>query len=151
MKTIRKINYTLNFIGGIFLFIMMLIATSNIVFRLFGHPIKGTFELLGFLGALVCSLSLAETEEKGGHIQVGLIYEKMPKRIKSILDVITLIFSIGFWSLISFKLFQLGFTIKQSGELSETLQIPYYPVVFICAIGVLASIIFICLKFLKKQ
>ncbi len=56
--------------------------------------------------------------------------KKMPKKIKSILDVVTLILSIGFWSLVCFKLFQLGLLIKDSGELSETLRIPFYPVIF---------------------
>ncbi|WP_459891880.1 TRAP transporter small permease [Desulfothermus okinawensis] len=150
MKTIKKINYVLNFLGGLLLLSMMLVASFNIIFRLFGHPIKGTFELLGFLGAMVCSLSLAETEAKGGHIQVALLYEKMPKKIKSILDVVTLILSIGFWSLVCFKLFQLGLLIKDSGELSETLRIPFYPVIFLCLIGVLALIVFIFLRFWKK-
>ena len=128
-KIIPNINKYLNILGGIMLIFMMLIATSNIIFRFFGHPIKGTFEILGFLGAMVCSLSLAETEQKRGHIQVGLLYEKLPKGIRPVMDIMTLILSVSFWSLVCYKLFQLGFSIKEFGELSETLNIPYYPVV----------------------
>jgi TRAP-type C4-dicarboxylate transport system permease small subunit len=150
-KIIPNINKYLNILGGIMLIFMMLIATSNIIFRFFGHPIKGTFEILGFLGAMVCSLSLAETEQKRGHIQVGLLYEKLPKGIRPVMDIMTLILSVSFWSLVCYKLFQLGFSIKEFGELSETLNIPYYPVVFISAIGVLSSIVLMLLNFFKNK
>ncbi|GAB6162720.1 TRAP transporter small permease [Desulfothermus naphthae] len=149
-KIIDKINRYLNILAGCMLILMMLLATSNIILRFFGHPIKGTFEILGFLGAIVCSLSLLETEQKGGHITIGLLYEKLPNQIKPFLDFVTLILSISFLFLICYKLFQLGFSIKEYGELSETLHIPYYPIIFICAFGVLSLIIFMLFNFLKK-
>jgi hypothetical protein len=43
--------------------------------------------------------------------------------------------AVVFFGLIAWRLFHLSWALRQSGELSETLRFPYYPVVFLVGLG----------------
>ncbi len=135
-EILNRVNQGFILIGSGILFGMMTLGVANIIFRAFGHPIKGTFELMGFGGALVVGLSLGGTQQKRGHIEVNLFRDKWPSFLRSLMEVMSSVLSIFFWGLITYKLFQLALVIKDSGELSETLNIPYYPLIFLVAVGV---------------
>jgi TRAP-type C4-dicarboxylate transport system permease small subunit len=40
---------------------MMLLSAADVVLRLFGKPIPGTYELIGFLGTIIVSFALGFT------------------------------------------------------------------------------------------
>lgn len=149
-KIISSITNILNAMAGLSLILMMILCILNIFLRLLGHPLKGTFELMGFLGAIACSLSLAGTEKSGGHIHVGILFDKLSKGLQKVFGIIGWIGSITLLVLICYKLITLGMSIKGFGELSETLNISYYPVIFICAVGFFFAILVILLNILEN-
>jgi TRAP-type C4-dicarboxylate transport system permease small subunit len=89
METLEKISNRLNqallWVAGLFLFAMITITGANIVFRLFGLPIRGTFELMGYFGAIVTAFALGYTQIKRGHIAVDIVVLRFSEKTQRIL------------------------------------------------------------------
>jgi len=120
---------------------MMCLTCADIVLRLFGYPIAGTYELIGFLGSFAISFSLAYTSVEKGHIAVDIIFRRLPFRVQYVLEAIVeatglLIFIIAAWQCVLY-----GLDLKSHQEVSMTLAIPIYPVVF----GISLGCAFLCL------
>lgn len=126
---------SISYIAGVAVMIMMLLTCADVILRLFGHPIPGTYELIGFLGSIIISFAMAHTSVEKSHIAVDIFVQRLPRRVQSALE--------GMISLISCILFGIftrqcqiyALDLKQSGEISLTLGIPVYPVVAGIAIG----------------
>ncbi|MFX0202020.1 MAG: TRAP transporter small permease [Candidatus Hodarchaeota archaeon] len=80
-------------------------------------------------------LSIASTQAIKGHVVIGIIVDRFPKRIQSIIEFVT--HSIGLVvSILAFKQsVEEGFFMMQMGDTSMVLQIPIYPFYFIVALG----------------
>jgi TRAP-type C4-dicarboxylate transport system permease small subunit len=122
-------------IGGCILFCMVGLGCVNIVLRSLGLPVTGTYELMGLGGAMIAALAMGGTQEARGHIQVAVLDSVLPLRLRSTLEVFAQMLAVIFFGLIAWRLFHLSWALRQSGELSETLRFPYYPVVFLVGLG----------------
>src|SRR5512138_1484336 len=114
-------------VGGAALLLLVLLATANVTMRLFGVPFAGTYEVVAFLGALVTAGALAHTQRRKDHIMVDIVTDRFPPLVKRLLDAVSdglaaLLFGIAAW-----QVWKWGDNLKMSGELSETLQLKYYP------------------------
>ncbi len=145
-KWIRRANSGLFCLAGICLMLMMALACSNVVMRFFGHPIKGTFELMGFLGAMAAALALAGTQAGGGHIVITLFQRHFPRKMRRMLDILTSCINLFFFGLMAWQTFELALGIREFEELSETLQIVYYPFILVVCLGVGALVVQIVLE-----
>lgn len=134
----KKISLGLLVVAGFFLLLMVLLACSNMMLRAVWQPVKGTFELMGFSGALAAAFALAATQRGKGHITVTLLKGRLPNWLEKTLMLFSFIVSSGFFMLVSWQCGQRALGIWKIGELSETLQMVYYPVVFAVALGFIA-------------
>lgn len=124
-----------SFLSGIAVMLMMLLTCADVILRFLGRPIPGTYELVGFLGAVTISFAMAYTSIERSHIAVDIFVERLPRRLQTALE--------GLISLISFFLFVVisrqcqiyALDMKQSGEVSLTLGMPVYPIVAGVAVG----------------
>jgi TRAP-type C4-dicarboxylate transport system permease small subunit len=122
-------------VGGVALLLLVLLATGNVAMRLFHVPFAGTYEIVSFLGALVTAGALAHTQRRKDHIMVDIVTDRFPPLVKRLLDAVSdglaaLLFGIAAW-----QVWKWGDNLKMSGELSETLQLRYYPFVYGVAAG----------------
>jgi TRAP-type C4-dicarboxylate transport system permease small subunit len=108
------------------------------VLRAVWVPVKGTFELMGFSGALAAAFALAATQRGKGHITVTLLKGYLPEWLEKTLVLFSFVLSGSFFGLVSWHCGQRALGIWRLGELSETLQLVYYPVVFAVALGFVA-------------
>lgn len=121
-------------IAAIALTCIMLLTVSDVVLRLFGHPIVGTFELVGLGGAIVIGFGIPITSWNRGHIFVDFLINMFPNAIKNGFNVATRLVSIGLFILIGVNLIVLGGDLLRSGEVTLTRQLPFYPVAYGLAI-----------------
>ncbi len=141
----RHINNLIVWIAGAFLISMIVLTCANISLRLLWMPIRGTYELMGFMGAIVASFSLGYTQIKGGHIAVNVLVkcfsDKTQKILKGVNDWVCMIF----FALAAWKISEKASIIKNSGEVTETLRIAYHPFTYGVAIGcaVLSLVFFV--------
>ncbi|QTA78607.1 TRAP transporter small membrane protein DctQ domain-containing protein [Desulfonema limicola] len=134
-KLIFKINNLLILIAGVFLTAMILLTCGNIFLRIVWVPIRGTFELMGFFGALVTTFALGYTQLSRGHIAVDVLFRKFSSRTVSILSSINNIICMAFFAVMAWQLFEKGSILFKTGEVTETLRIIYYPFTYGTALG----------------
>jgi TRAP-type C4-dicarboxylate transport system permease small subunit len=134
-KRIEQINRALIVIAGIFLVAMMLLTCSNIILRMVWVPVRGTFELMGFFGAVVTAFSLGYTQITRSHIAVDVLVRKFSSRTVKILTSINHVVCALFFSLVAWQLAEKGTILLKTGEVTETLRIIYYPFTYGTAAG----------------
>ena len=115
--------------------IMMVLTSADVVLRFFRHPIPGTFEIVGLLGTVAASFSLAYTTVMKGHIAVEFIVQKLPRKVQHAVDAVNglagcLLFAILAWQSVLYAM-----DMRANGEVSLTLQMPIYPFILGIAIG----------------
>ncbi|MBI9081250.1 MAG: TRAP transporter small permease [Pseudodesulfovibrio sp.] len=136
-------------LAGFFLVAMMLLACTNMVLRAVWVPVQGTFELMGFMGAMVAAFSLASAQRQKAHIAVGILLKRFPPPVRRIADAATSAISCGFFMLAGLETWKWAAFLVQTGELSETLQIVYHPFVFAASAGCLALAFVLLIDTLK--
>ncbi|MEA3428741.1 MAG: TRAP transporter small permease [Thermodesulfobacteriota bacterium] len=147
---LRKINSLQVFLGGCFLIIMIFLTCANILLRQFGLPVRGTFEIMGFFGAVIFAFSLGYSHEKKEHLYVSIIFDKFPEKVKKAAHVINSLVCIFFFSLVSWQLVKKALVLKNVHEVSETLRIAYYPFILVLSFGVAVLVlVFIYKLFIK--
>jgi TRAP-type C4-dicarboxylate transport system permease small subunit len=122
-------------IAGVFLAAMILLSCGNIFLRLVWMPIKGTYELLGFFSALVAGLAVGYAQLKHAHTAVDILTSRYPKGIRKTVTAIKYIICCIFFTTGGWQVCVWASTLRASGEVTETLRIPYYPFTFILGIG----------------
>ena len=94
MEFLQKISDTLNqalaWIAGSFLLAMILLTCANIFLRRVWTPLLGTFELMGYFGAIVTAFALGYTQIKKGHIAVDVLVLRFSEKTQAFLKVSTI-------------------------------------------------------------
>jgi TRAP-type C4-dicarboxylate transport system permease small subunit len=114
---------------------MLLLVVGNILLRIVWKPILGTYDITGFIGAILIAFAVAYCALQRGHIQVELLVERFPERVQGIIDSITGILSLGIFSLITWQCSELANHVRRVGEVSMSAHISYYPYVYGVAFG----------------
>jgi len=114
---------------------MMFLTCADVVLRYFGYPIKGTFDVVGLLGAAVIALPIAYTQILRGHITIEFISSRYPRRVGRVVDSVNCLLNIVIYSLLVWQCSLYGNKLHNLGRVSETLQIPIYPFAYILAFG----------------
>jgi len=138
-----------NWIAAASLVIMMTLTTFDVILRLFRKPIPGTYEVVGMLGALVVSFSLAYTSIEKGHIAVEFIVQKLSERKQKIITAIVEFTSFIFFIIVSWQSYVYALSLRNSGEVSMTIQMPTYPFVLGIALGSTILTLILLNEFIK--
>lgn len=135
---IAQLHHLFIIIGGVFLVAMVLLTCANIVLRMVWLPVQGTVELMGFFGAIVTACALGYTQIKRGHIAVDVLINMFSRSTRNILQIINNLLCLSFFGLVAWQLLKKAEILRQSGEVTETLRIIYYPFMYVVAVGCVA-------------
>ena len=149
LKINERLNRALLFIGGLFLLGMCALTCVNIVMRTTWIPIRGTFELMGYFGAVVATFALGYTQMRRGHISVDVLVNSFSKKTRRLLTVVNHSICVVFFSLAAWQLLNKAATLFRTGEVTETLRIVYYPFTIAVAVGCLALVLELAVSLLK--
>jgi len=127
---IKGISRFLNIIAGISLTFLMLVTVLDVILRSFRTPIVGTYELVMFAGAVVIGFALPLTSWVRGHIFVDFLILRFSKTVRNIFNLTTRSLVTVLFFLIGWNLIKFGIDLQKSGEVSLTLQMPFYPVAY---------------------
>ena len=134
-RSVSSITRKINWVAAAAVIAMMLLTCADVILRFFRHPIPGTYEMVGLLGTIVVSFSLAHTSVMRGHISVEFIIQKLPKRVQIVIDGINSLLGAALFGLITWQSLLYAQNLMHTGEVSMTLQMPIYPFVYGIAIG----------------
>lgn len=139
MKVLDKLceilTRVLLWMGGFFLVAMIVLTCANISFRLVWIPVKGTYELMGFFGAIVTAFALSYTQMRRGHIAVDVLINTFPKTTRKIIDIFNHTLCCLFFCIAAWQVAIKAATLMHTGEVTETLRIIYYPFTYGVAFG----------------
>ena len=148
-KAVALYNHGLAWLGGLALTLMLMLIVGNALIRIFYRPFPGTTELVGWLAAITTSFALGYTQMNKGNVALDMITKRFPLRIQKILEGIFSLCTALFFGMAGWKIVSYGFTLKNSGYLSETLRIAYYPVVVIMSLGFIGLTLTLLLNLIK--
>jgi TRAP-type C4-dicarboxylate transport system permease small subunit len=129
---------------------MILLTCANIFLRLVWVPVKGTFELMGFFGAVATAFALGYTQIKKGHIAVDILILSFSKRTRRVLDVINSLICTVFFSFVAWQIARYAGILRSTGEVTETLRFAYYPFTYAVAVGCGVLALVFLTEFLKS-
>jgi len=130
INKVEGLSKFFNIFAGIAITFMMLLTVTDVVLRYFRRPITGTYELVAFSGAIVIGFAVPLTTFLKGHMLVDFFILKLPKGIRNSVNIFTRLLGIVLFSLLGWNLIKLGMDLYRTGEVSLTLQLPFYPVAF---------------------
>jgi TRAP-type C4-dicarboxylate transport system permease small subunit len=117
---------------------LMLLVVGNVILRVLGYPIRGTFELVEFLTALAVGLSLANCAAQGGHVAATFLIDKLSEKAQIIANILIEMVILSFLALVFWRINIYATTIRLTGQVSQTTEIAYYPIIHLIAAGFLA-------------
>lgn len=153
MAVLEKISRILNqifiWIAGMCLAAMILMTCANIFLRVVWVPLKGTYELMGYFGAIVTAFALGYTQMKKAHIAVDVLVSLFNPKAQLILQAIDCLICTIFFSIAGWQISQYATTLWKTGEVTETLLIAYYPFAYGVAAGCLLLALVMLVEFLE--
>jgi TRAP-type C4-dicarboxylate transport system permease small subunit len=134
-KIIIKIANISNGIAAISIIFIMLLTSLEVILRVFKISIAGSYELVGLCGTLAISFSLGYTSLQKGHISVDLLVKSFSFSAQRIIKFINTCIAFVLFSILTWQSFLYTIQLKNTGEVSATLQINIYPFTFGITLG----------------
>ncbi len=148
-KISTLLNRLLLLVGGIALAGMVFLTCANIFLRSVWKPIPGTYELMGFFGAIVTAFALGYTQMKRGHVGIDLVVNYFSAKTQRILNGINYLICMIFFALAGWQIAKWATILWKIGEVTETLRIIFYPFTYGVALGCIVLAIGLLVDFLK--
>jgi len=134
-KTTVFLAEKLNWVAAAAIVLMMLLTTLDVLLRILRLTIPGTYEIVGLLGTLVISFSLAYTSVEKGHIAVEFLVQRLSSTAQGVIQAINALTAVLLFAVVTWQSIVYALDLMRSGEVSQTLELPVYPFVFGVAAG----------------
>jgi TRAP-type C4-dicarboxylate transport system permease small subunit len=121
--------------SGVLLFFLVGLSGVSVILRLCGKPFAGEYELAGWAGALLASFALAETQRKRGHVELDIFTRRLSPTVRRVLGATNVLLGALVMAVVALQLVRRTLWIMSKGEVSETLRLPFYWVMFAVAAG----------------
>jgi TRAP-type C4-dicarboxylate transport system permease small subunit len=141
---LRFVSKLLSHIAGIALTVMMLLTVADVFLRAGGFPFVGTYEIVSLLLAIVIGFGIPQVTLDKGNVLMEFLLERFSQRGRDMMNMATRALCAILFVVIGYNLFIVGAGYHATGEVSPTIKIPFYPVVYgvgVCCL--LQSFVFI--------
>jgi TRAP-type C4-dicarboxylate transport system permease small subunit len=154
VSIVASIARWLNWIAGVSLMLMVVLVVADICgIKLFKTPVPGGIEIVSLLSVVAISFAIAQTQIAHGHIEVEMLVTRLPKMAQKVISSFVHCFGILLFVILGLKSFSYGQALQSSGEVSMTLQIPFYPFVWgmgFCCLVVALVLVTQMIKMLRE-
>lgn len=145
----NSIAKILLYIGGALLLSIMGLTLVNIVMRSMGNGLRGGVEISGFLGAAALGLCLPWVQKQKEHAEGGLLYDKLPKLVQQIHDVLVPLLCLALTLAFTQELYDLGVFIHEGMEVVDGWNIPVVYFIGALIVGCAMQCLIVMLEVLK--
>ncbi len=146
-KWIDALSTWLCWVSALCIVGMMLLTSSDVVLRYLGYPIKGTYDIVGLLGALVVAFPIARTQVLNRHVSMDFMAQRKSWLARGIAKLVSFVLGIAVYALITWQLIAFAAKLKSIGRVSDTVEIPLYPFVYAIAIAFLLTCLVLLAQF----
>jgi TRAP-type C4-dicarboxylate transport system permease small subunit len=103
----------------------------------FNNPIPGTYDLVSLAGAILVSFAMPYTMLRKGHVAVEILVQNLSKRKQLVIETLTHLLGIALFLVLVWQAMKLGAHMKRVGEVTPTLLVPFYPILYCMALSFL--------------
>lgn len=132
-RFLRRLVLGLALLAGAGTVAMMLVTCADIVARAFGHPLKGSYDMVSLLSLITLSCALPYTTAVKGHVAVEFFFNKLPPPARVVVDSIMRVLMIALLGFLCVQGVRYGLSLRESGEVTLTLGWPLYWASFVIA------------------
>jgi TRAP-type C4-dicarboxylate transport system permease small subunit len=144
-KAVTGFSSLFNMLASAALVVMMMLTSVDVFMRyLFNHPITGTYDLVGLLGAVLASFAMPYTMLQKGHVAVEILIHSLSKGKQLFIETCTHLVGISLFLVLVWQAILLSNDMKAAGEVTPTLLLPFYPIVYcmaLCFLGLCLAIL----------
>ena len=141
MKAVTWSVYALAVVAGLGVLTMMVTTCLDVVLRLFRMPLTGAFDIVKLAGVVAIACALPYTTAVKGHVAIEFFFLKLSRPGRVVLDTVVRLLGMALFGLLSWQSVQYGASLRRSGQVTLTLQLPVfwapYVIAFSCAVVVL--------------
>ena len=112
---------------------MMGITCVDVVLRTFSRPLTGALDMVMIAGAITIAGALPYTTAVKGHVAIEYFFQMLSRRWRLVVDTIVRLMVITLFGLLARQCVIYGLSLKQSGEVTATLQVPIFWVPWVLA------------------
>ncbi len=154
-KSVAGFSNAFNIVASASLVGMMLLTCADVVMRyVFSRPIIGTYDLVSLMGAVLASFAMPYTMLKKGHVAVEILIQRLSRGGQLIIETFTHLIGISLFLVLVWQAILLSRDMKAAGEVTPTLLLPFYPIVYcmaICFFGLCLAILVNLLEIWTKR
>lgn len=132
---VQKVCNIVNGIACVILAFLVLLLVVNIIGRFVKSPVTGSYEGVQFGFALIVCFTVASTALAGKHIDIDLLFNRYPQKLKTVLEIINQLVGVGLFTLIVYRLSADGAESYRLLEKSSTLGLPVFLFKYLLALG----------------
>jgi TRAP-type C4-dicarboxylate transport system permease small subunit len=134
-KAVTGLSDFFNMIASAALVLMMVLSCADIFMRyLFSRPITGTYDVVGLSGAVLVSFALPHTMLKKGHVAVELLVQSLSRGKRLVIETFSHLLGISLFLVLVWQAILLSRDMKAAGEVTPTVHLPFYPIVYCMAL-----------------
>jgi TRAP-type C4-dicarboxylate transport system permease small subunit len=123
---LRRIVSVLGVVAGVAVVAMIAVTCADVVGRLFGWPIKGAYDIVELLGAIIIAGGLPYTTGCKGHVAIELFFQKLSRLGRIIVDTVARVITISMFSFLTWRFMLYGTELRASGQGTATLGWPVF-------------------------
>ena len=143
-------NRGLSIVSGVSLVAMVVVTVGEMVLRMFGHPMAGTVETIGWLAAITTAFALGYTQIYQGHVSIDLLTGRLSSRSQAVLGMLVNLVSAVLFVVMTWKIFEYAGVLRETGSRSETMKVIVYPWVYLVSLGCAGLALALLVGFLKS-
>ena len=148
-KLVDALSTCLCWVSALCIVGMMLLTSSDVMLRYLGYPIKGTYDIVGMLGALVVALPIARTQVLNRHVSMDFMAQRKSRLARGIAQLIAFVLGIAVYALIAWQLIAFARKLQSIGRVSDTMEIPLYPFVYAIAVAFMLTCLVLLVQFYR--
>ena len=125
-------------IGVAGIMVMVAVTCADVVgAKLFLLPVPGATEIVSLVQVATIVFAVAATQRHGGHISVEMFVDALHPRIRALIKALTSLLGLILFVLLIYEGIGLGNEYLEAGEVTATVQVPFYPFAYAFSIALL--------------
>lgn len=144
----QRIEKTLNGIGGVLIFVMMLAVVAEVLSRgLFNTSLPGQVDFIELAVPCMTMLGLAFCHQQGSQIRMTAVIQNLSGRPLWMAELTTTIASLGLFGFLALATWSVALRSAQMGGTTMEVQLPVWPTKAIIGLGITLLFLRLLLQF----
>lgn len=130
--------------------VMVAVTCADVVgAKFFLMPVPGAVEIISLVQVATIVFAVAATHRRGGHISVEMFVDNFHPRIRSFVKAFISFLGFVLFILLIYEGIGLGNEYLEAGEVTATVQIPFYPFAYAFSLALLPIAMMMLVDFIR--